>query len=94
MQIEAANRAEEPCKAGTGPGGDGDNAIALRSEPARKIAAPCATSRRANWSKSNKTEIRSSVASRRPGRFQTSFSIASALTEVPGCPGPHSAPFI
>ena len=39
MQIEAGNRAETPRGASTGPSGEVDNVIALRSELARKIAA-------------------------------------------------------
>src|SRR5271166_926787 len=39
MQIEAENRAEKAHEAGSGQGGDGDQAIALRSELASKIAA-------------------------------------------------------
>jgi len=39
MQIEAADSAEKLREASADPGGDGDRAIALRSELARKIAA-------------------------------------------------------
>jgi hypothetical protein len=39
MQIEAPNTAEKIREAGSDPGGDGEQVIALRSELARKMAA-------------------------------------------------------